>query len=513
MNGNQIHRSAKSLNEALSTLPENAFAVALFIDDTNVSQDEWLNPLAEFLGQRGYSTVGIKTPNSLDKCNLDSAQYHAVLEIDEIPKLLGIKVFIISDMDGSIQFPEKSRILGCTHGFSEGYITALPYSQIHGFRLDGYMISTPLDAESRKQITQLWSGMLNIKEAIRKNTTFHIIPQGYPRMYILAQEMDKLGSKPDSIIYAPVGISSYLDAGGERLKKHGKRIIRTLLSNFPDLNVIFRPYRIDFDSSEVKEICDVFANEKRFILDTDPGRAESFARGLALITDHSHIGQTFAYATLRGAIYFQPWVDTKIKSSEWNGGIFAYNYTALVDSIKDLIEHSEEWTQKIKKNRDQLVAPFENSFAEIAGWLKDFYQGKTRDKWLAIKRCNPDEIQSVQETIKKIINQPLEARACMAAIAANFTHSSHPLILAFALHLGKIMQPSYFPASYAKMDDGFKTLLNKSLIGLKYSDIDPEDIRRLYSMGLLKMLKENDSEGIQIAKNLVDNFENFCKDQ
>ncbi len=89
----------------------------------------------------------------------------------------------------------------------------------------------------------------------------------------------------------------------------------------------------------------------------------------------------------------------------------------------------------------------------------------------------------------------------------------NPLIFAFALHLGKIMQPNSFPSAYSRMEDGYKPLLNKSLIGLKYKDIDPEDIRRLYSMGMLKMLKENNSEGIQIAETLAENFENLYKNQ
>lgn len=512
MDDNQIYKSAESLNAALSTLPENVFTVAFFISNTNVYQDEWLNPLADYLGRNGFATIGIKTPESENKCCLDSAQFQAVIEREEISRLSGIKVFIISDMDCGL-FPQESRVLGCTHGFGTAKDTALPSRTIYGSLLDAHMVSFPLDEKSREKIPSLWNGMLNIKEATRKNPVFHIIPQGYPRMHILAREIKEQRRKPDSVVYAPVGIDYNMDMGGKRFNRHGKRIIRTLLSNFPDLNVIFRPYRIDIDKDEVKDVCAAFADEKRFILDSQPGRAESFSRGLALVTDLSHIAQSFAFTTLRGAIYFQPWVTTEAKSNEWSGGVTAYNYTTLIDSIKNMLEYSEEWTQKIRKNRDQLVAPFENSFAEIADWLKDFYQGKTRPGWLAIKRCNPEEIQSVPETINKIMRQPEFSRTLLAATAAIYTHSMNPLIFAFALHLGKIMQPNSFPSAYSRMEDGYKTLLNKSLIGLKYKDIDPEDIRRLYSMGMLKMLKENNSEGIQIAETLAENFENLYKNQ
>lgn len=464
MPGNQIYKSVESLNAVLSALHENAFTVALFINNTNVSQDEWLNPLADYLGQNGFVTIGIKTPESENNCCLDSAQYQAVIEEKDVVKLSGIKVFIISDMDCGILFPQDSRVLGCTHGFGLAKDTALPYGTLYGSLLDGYMISFRLDEKSRKKISSLWSGLLNIKEATRKNPDFHIIPQGYPRMHILSQEIKKQGSQPDPIIYAPIGINYNLDIGGERFNRHGKKIIRALLSNFPDYNVIFRPYRIDLDKDEIKEVCAAFAHEKRFILDNHPERANTFSRGIALVTDMSHIAQSFAFTTLRGAIYFKPWVDTKTKSDEWNGGITAYNYTALVDSIKNMLEHTEEWTQKIRKNRDQLVAPFENSFAEIADWLKDFYLGKARANWLTIKRSNPEEIQSIPDTINKIMHQPDWSRSLLAATSAIYTYSINPLVYALALHLGKIMQPNSFPSAYCRMEDGYKTLLNKSLI-------------------------------------------------
>ncbi len=79
------------------------------------------------------------------------------------------------------------------------------------------MVSFPLDEKSREKIPSLWNGMLNIKEATRKNPVFHIIPQGYPRMHILAREIKEQRRKPDSVVYAPVGIDYNMDMGGEEV--------------------------------------------------------------------------------------------------------------------------------------------------------------------------------------------------------------------------------------------------------------------------------------------------------
>lgn len=512
---NQIYRSAKSLNGALSTLPASAFTVAFFINNTDTSQDEWLNPLAAYLGQKGFVTIGIKTPNSMDKCNLDSAQYHAVMELDDIPNLSGINVFIISDIDcwQAIRFPDNSRVLGCAHGFEATADTSLPYSIHLGSCIDGYMVPFTLGEKSREMISDLWNGLLNIQEAPRNNPVFQIIPQGYPRLHILSRKIKDMRNKPDSIIYAPQGIVYNLDLGGNRLQKHGKRIIRALLSNFPGLNVIFRPYKTDIGSTEVKEICAVFDKEKRFILDTQPGRAHSFSRGLVLVTDLSHIAQSFAYTTMRGAIYFQPWTNNGPKSKEWSGGHFAYNYTGLVASLKKMLEHSEEWAKRIMNNRNQFVAPFENSFAEIADWLKDFYQGISCENWVTIRRLNQTQIQTIPKTITKIMKQEEPARPLLAATAATYTYKCNPLLYAFAMHTGKAAMSDSNIILPEDIKKNIPILLNKPFSAQKYKDIDTEDIRRLYGMGLLEMLKENNSDGIHIAENLAGNFENFCKNQ
>ncbi len=76
MQNSHIFRSAKSINEELSILPDAALRIGLFIHNTDVSQDEWLNPLAAYLKSRGFVTIGITTPASSGKCDLSEAEFN-----------------------------------------------------------------------------------------------------------------------------------------------------------------------------------------------------------------------------------------------------------------------------------------------------------------------------------------------------------------------------------------------------------------------------------------------------
>lgn len=499
-------RNINTLNYQLSSLPKESFVVGFFIHNVTTSQDEWLNPLAAFLREKGFITVGIKTPFSEDKCNLGSAEIQAVIDLKNMPDIEGIHVFIISDMDCSTRFPEKSKILGCIHSFAASIADAsIPHSTYCGSTLDGWMVPFKIE-KNKKDIVDLWGGLLNIEASQRKDTTFHIIPTGYPRMHILFEKVNKLEQIPDTVVYAPIDIDFNKDFGGNRIQTYGKRLIRTILDNFPNLKVAFRPYKTNLDFPEVKEICTTFANEPRFIFDKSSERAFSFARGIILITDFSHVAQSFTFSTLRGAIYFQPWVKNGKKHTEWQGLYAAYNYTELVHTIKDMIEQSDKWAEKILAHRNATVVPFENSFEEIAGWLKDFYHGKSRPEWLEIQRCQPSNLFGLKELVSKITSQPTSAQPVLSASIYAFTIPDNPFVLAFGLHLGKSYQPNNFIYWRFHAERTFAQCLNKQLTAQTYQEIDPEDIRRLYSMGILEMLKTGDHKDAKLAQSLLDDF-------
>lgn len=506
----KIFRTAKSINEKLISLPGAALKIGLFIHNVDVSQDEWLNPLAAHLKNKGFTTVGITTPTSSKKCDLSEAEIQCILELDDIPNLQEIDIFVISDMDcRSAKFPSKSKVLGCCHGF-EPYPgdTSLPYILDLGATLDGWLCSFPIPDKSRHLIDELWTGFLNQNLSTRGSETFSIIPMGYPRMTVLAEAIKHSSfTSPDSILYAPVASWHIEEWGGRRIKEYGQTIIRNLLSEFPDMNVIFRPYRKDLELPEVKEICDYFVAEKRFILDANPGRAESFSRSAVLVNDFSRIAKSFSFSTLRMSINFQPWRVKEQKITNWPGGVSVYDFETLISAIKDGIENAEAWKKKIRQNRDALVMPFENTFGEVAKILQGFYKGNTHPEWINIKRVASDQLNSDIELIKKIMAQPDFSRPYLAASALVYSHPESKLLLAYTFHTGMAHFSKSHIILYYFIYDIASKLMGKKFNIKYYHEIDPNDVRMLYQEVLNEI--NNNIEGTKLAENLLGSFNKY----
>lgn len=508
MQNSHIFRSAKSINEELSILPDAALRIGLFIHNTDVSQDEWLNPLAAYLKSRGFVTIGITTPASSGKCDLSEAEFQCILELNEIPKLNGIDIFIISDMDcRSAIFPATSRILGCCHGL-EPYPGEKPMPYIDlGATLDGWLCSFPIPDKSRHLIDEFWSGFLNQNLSTRASNIFSIIPMGYPRMTVLTEAIKHSPfSTPDSILYAPVASWHVQEWGGKRIKEYGKEIIRTLLVEFPDMNVIFRPYRHDLEIPEVKEICACFAAEKRFILDATPGRAETFSRTAVAVSDFSRIAKSFSFSTLRLAVNFQPWREKEQKITNWPGGVSVYDFETLVAAIKDGIENADAWKNKIRQNRDALVMPFENAFEEIAEILPDFHKEKTRPEWVNIKRAEPGQLNNDIELINKIQKLPDDGKPYLSACAFVYSNPESKLLLAYAFHTGLAYLSKSHIIFYYYIDKIVSRLMNKKFNTIYYHEIDPDEVRTLYQEALNEMKIAHNIEGAKWVEKLLASF-------
>lgn len=487
----------------LSALPKDAFAVGFYIHNTNISQDEWMNPLALYLHKKGFVTVGIQTPVSIGVSKLEHMDYKAIMEPGEIQYLKRINVFIISDMDCLDSFPETSKVLGCAHSFEIcDHVTALPYQILYMGHLDGWMCPFPLNQQTMRHVHQLYDNFMDYDLLSRTSQYYYIIPTGYPRMCELALQLAQSSVTPDSIIFAPVDIGHNLEMGGERLKNHGKRIIRTLLSCFPQFNVIFRPYKKNLKEPVVQEICDYFANEKRFILDDNHGRFFSFSRGVMLVTDMSHIAKSFTFATRSPSIYFSPWDNTSEKYSYRNGFFRAGSYKCLVKAINQGVANLNEISGEIGEYSDKAVMPFANAFSDVAGWLKDFYNDRPRPDWIAIDRKN--EPASDTRLTARLISQTSLAIPSLSAAALRYSWPHSPLMAAFALHQGMSILPDIL--YYLKINEIAGKICGEHLEFKRYIDTDPYMVRRLYSMALLEKIKARDAEGVFMTEKLLENF-------
>lgn len=491
-----IFRDVSALNLALAALPRDTFVVAFFLHGVQISQDEWMNPLACHLREAGFVTLGVTTPESAPRSHLDAPEYRAVLPLEDISRIEGVQVFIISDLDAHLpEFPQTSRVLACCHGLiTTSEMTNPPHAH-HLWLIDGWMCSCPITPAIRKSATQLWTGLASVRTSRRKNGHMHLIPVGYPRLTVLAEELRNQKHEPDAIVYAPSLMNYRTELGGERVKIHGARILRTLLRCFPDHRVIFRPYKRDLDHPVVRDIQERFGGESRFVFDANPGRLFSFAHGAALVTDFSHIGFTFAYATLRAPVYFQPWVKAPPLTRR-DGAFKAASYTGLVEGLRTALGDGPRLAEELRATRERCIMPFDNAFDDIAGLLKDFYADRPRPGWLTVERCNPAIAPDDVELVGKLLEQPPEAATRTAASAVMYGVNPSPLLAAFALHLAS----RHFPGLL--YHSGMREAL-ESNGRVQQGESDTDAARRLYGEALLEMSMKKNREGKQLVAELL----------
>lgn len=487
-------RNVCALNAALAALPRDAFVVAFFLHGVQVSQDEWMEPLARHLRERGFVTVGVTTPESAARSRLDSPEYRAVLPLEDIPRIEGVQVFVISDVDCILpEFPQTSRVLACCHGLIADPDMAFPPHPHHLWLVDGWMCSCPISSQAKKNAAYLWTGLASEPASKRKNGHLHLIPVGYPRLAALAEELrNREEQEPDAIVYAPTILDYHPERGGQRVKTHGERIIRTLLRYFPGHRV---PYKRDLDHPVVRDIKERFSGESRFVFDADPGRLFSFAHGAALVTDFSHIGNSFAYATLRAPVYFQPWVQAPPMTRR-DGVFTACTYTGLVEALRMALSDGARLAEELAARRERCVMPFDHAFDDIAGLLKDFYADRPRTDWLTVERCDPAVTPGDEELVRKLLEQPPEAASCIAAPAVMYGDTAGPLLCAFALHLACLHFPGVLYHS------GMREAL-ESTGRIHPGESDTDAARRLYGEALLQMSRGNNREGKQLVAGLL----------
>lgn len=90
------HHDYSALLNFFKKCPSKANIIGLFINNYEVSQAEWLNPFAEYLNSKGYTTIGILTDKSAGHASLDKTSFLACIETSDVHKLDEIPVFVTS---------------------------------------------------------------------------------------------------------------------------------------------------------------------------------------------------------------------------------------------------------------------------------------------------------------------------------------------------------------------------------------------------------------------------------
>ena len=466
----------------LSTTIGNLFPgkriVAFYIGHTNVVPDEWMVALGKELQERGYGTVGLLAGEAIGVMNLDGMDRVFQVRPEEVETLASIACFIVTDFESYVRYPTSSRVLAMTHSCSAFQD---PQNYLQGarttFSFDGLIVGFPFE-QRRKEIKVLWDNFSPPARLLRPPADFYLMGYGYPKLCLMRRRFlakQREGLQAECICYAPTEIHHALQYGGNRLQKHGKRILRSLLAAFPDHTIIFRPAPINREEETVRDIIDAFAHEPRLAVDTQTSYLETFVRTQVMITDFAHIASTFSAITHRPAVHFQPWITANGLRRE---GLFytVNSFSKLTLAVKHALAHSPLWSEQEKEAfiNSRGYIPFTHALEDLANDLADFIAGRPHPDWLVIRRDGNSPGASAARIIAAILREYENLQLSHANCYADY-FQSRPLAV-FAIHLHARRAPELVIPLWlqrlAGLPDGEETR--------RYGDMASTDIARLY---------------------------------
>lgn len=261
------------------------------------------NEMYDKIRQRGYNVVFLFGEICDDE--FEKRPYSYYVGYDIIRYLDFIDIFIIPRIMRWL--PERAKKVNFVHDIYDspaGKLTA-PRKSIFGPprespELDEMDYSfLPCDAvmPRNKRSPDL------ISPYVRKKP-YCCIPGGYVKLDSNLRYFENSRVPVDSIIYAPTVI------GGEfakyvSLPEYGEKIVGTLLDNFTDYKIIFRPHPYTVSTEYVAGIVKRFSSNSRFVFDSNPSfYLDNYCRSRLMITDMSGTAYTYAFTTLRPVVFF-----------------------------------------------------------------------------------------------------------------------------------------------------------------------------------------------------------------
>ncbi len=495
---------SRAVNRCLCDFfPPQQKVIAFFIDQIAVSPDVWMRVLAEEARLLGYGTVGLLTENSREAV-LDSVDLLLTVAAEDIRSLERIDLFCVTDCE-RIAYPASSRVLSFAHAcaYWSGRTDA-PFAIENQIYFDGYAVSYPLE-NKRDIFEKLWTHFFPPHACKRPATDFQILPIGYPRLDALFRKLEKNPSPAlDSIIYAPISIEYAVSMGGYRVQKYAPGTIRCLLDAFPGMRVIVCPYAADSSHPHIAELARRFADEPRFLLDCDRDHSASFSRAAVLITDFSHIMNTFAFSTLRPAISFMPWSKERASDLRWsNYGFRVTNFRGLVQTLNYVLTHLQECSAHLAEIRERGLNRPEYALRSLAAALGDFIAGKSRPEWLSISRelrqpPDGDGRWSATRSLYAALCRTVDAER-LSLVRAIWRHCKNsPLLTAAALHLGKVYAPQDKDAD--AIANAARSMLSLPLQEAKdCGEIELDLVLRLYDLAERAAREAQDADQERLA--------------
>lgn len=381
---------------------ENKRTVAFWSTAPRLSPWEWIASFARSLGESAHYLIFLSTYPIDEYCQLDIP--HFIIAAEHLDQLECLDCIVAATDGDEGNFPENCRVLAVAHTFLYNNSSVFLHAVYHQTKFDGYLVNCRL-GNSAQQIKALWTGLLPRRMFRRKGDRFDILACGYLRSAALQEDMRKLRVQRDAICYAPMARDLAREHGGDRIGLYAKKILRTLLTNFPDYQIIFRPAPYAEVDEDIRELSRSFSSFPHFHVDTSLERLNTFARSAVLVSDVSHVLFSFAFTTLRPAISFRPWIRQKSVTMAPYGAIIT-DFTNLVTEIRQMLDRKAMLSARIREDRDCVVFPPETAFSDFALLLDKFMDdapAEDLDTWVCISRNLEEDKESEENSVYKLL--------------------------------------------------------------------------------------------------------------
>ena len=251
----------------------------------------------------------------------------------------------------------------------------------------------------KKQISQATEeGYLNEEKEIG------LIQGGYSKLDQNIRLFKKYKKEDKILIHAPTVVDPDVEDYA-CLPQHSEIIIDTLLDNFPDYKVIFRPHPHTLKTQAVSRIVDKHRDESRFMFDNNASfYMSNYAKSALMVTDFSGTAFTYAFTTLRPVVFFSHNETAFQKAFEGyhyiqdrnKVGAVAQNTEELVKHIKSLLKKDNGFKVKIKKYRDSLIYNLGHSEDYFVENIKFILNDQKHESWIYLK-VKPIPPQLIEE--------------------------------------------------------------------------------------------------------------------
>ena len=232
------------------------------------------------------------------------------------------------------------------------------------------------------------------------NKRLCLIPGGYPKLDKLRKDLKEDKTKKDSILYAPTILEHNPEFQNSLSLLNGKEIIKYLLDNFLNYNIIFRPHpsvrRFKHTGYDITmEIINLFKDNPRFIYDDSVYYIDTFKRSEIMISDYSSSMITFSLSTQRPFIslnnydlsneYKKVYGDLSLDIRK-EIGFIVYEIDAIKQKIEQYLKDKEYYKNKIIEFSKNNIFNLDNSVEYFKNNLNYIKNGIHNENWIYIEK-------------------------------------------------------------------------------------------------------------------------------